>query len=293
MGATAIGVAAVAMPSVGASAQARGNYRLVLKDDAGNEYLDDRFRYETNTSTFWVEDADVRFGSSAADSATPDFSYSAGSRKITSRSILCHEIGDSVDIGGGRAGPDDSDPYGAPVTTEPGARLVRFWGRSWVSELKPGTHEAIGWDGGADGEQFALCGETAIHADGDQTPTSRPGRVHLRSTRPGEHSPRDGLIVTRLQQVCAAEDGDADTPSWTFWNDRATGLSRLRNEDGRTFLNASVGGKKVAGFSNPSGRMTGLALAYVDATGSINFETVEVGPPDSGGAGFRMLRVPN
>ncbi len=282
----------VGVASGQAFATAADSYEVVLRAN-GNDHLDPRFRFEPATNTFWFEDAHVRFGSRRSTNASPDFEYDPDARKIMAPSILCHEIGDSVDIGGGRTGPDNADPYRAnPETTEPTARLVRFWGRSWVSDTLPDSNEPIGWDAETDGESFSVCGEMTVEASGDQTPTSRPGRLVLRSTRPGEHLARDGLIVTRTQQLAAAEDGSSEAPAWTFL-DQTTGFSRREVGDGRVFLDASVGGERVADFRAPRGTATGMALTYFDESGEMRFEAVEVGPPDSGGAGYRMLRIGN
>lgn len=288
VGATLIGVAAFARPSFATT----DSYEVVLRDAAGNDYTDERFGYEPRTNTVWFSGVHVRFGSRDAVPSSPDFEYDPDSRKITAPSILCHEVGDSVDIGGGRAGPDNAAPHTRPETTAARARLVRFWGRSWVSDPRPDNGDPIGWDGDTDGEAFAICGEMAIQADGDQTPTSRPGQVVLRSTRTGEFQPRDGMIVSQQQQLVAAEDGTAATPSWTF-RDRGTGFSRSEVEDGRTFLNASIESQRVADFRRPNGASTGMAVAFIDGGGETRFEAIEVGPPNSGGEGYRMLRVRN
>ena len=290
VGAALVGIGAFARPALPAGEQ--NSYQLVLRDSAGREHVDDRFRYDVPTNTFWIEDAQVRFGSRDSGSVAPDFEFDIGARKLATRSILCHEVGDSVDIGGGRTGPNDAAPYTEPQTTEPNARLVRFWGRSWVDAFRPGSDERIGWDGGIDGENFAICGEMTVQADGEQTPISRPGRVVLRSTRPNEHSPRDGLIVSRQQQLCAADDGSPQAPSWTF-RDQETGHSRTELGDGRVFLNASISGQRVADFRAPIGTDTSVALAYIGDSGEVRFEAVEIGEPDSGGPGHRMLRIAN
>lgn len=289
VGAALIGVGAFARPSFAA---APDSYDIVLRDAAGNDYLDDRFGYEPRTNTVWISGAHVRFGSRESTPIAPDFEYDPDSRKITAPSILCHEIGDSVDIGGGRAGPNNAAPYTPPETTEPRARLVRFWGRSWVADPRPDNGEAIGWDGDSDGEDFAVCGEMTIEADGDQTATSRPGRVVLRSTRAGEYQPRNGLIVTNRQQLAAAVDGTSRAPAWTF-SDLQSGFSRHQVGDGRSFINASIDGARVADFRLPTASSTGMAVAFVDEEGEDRFEAVEIGAPNSGGDGYRILRVRN
>lgn len=291
----ALGAAALVAPASATAvfAQETLSYRLVLRDESGRTIAEDRFRYDEADNTVWLTGADIRFGDETPKGAAPDFLYDAANRKLTVRSLLCHEIGDSVDIGGGRAGPDNAARDTDPETTESYARLVRFWGRSWVSDPKPGTDEPIGWDGGSDGEGFALCAEMTISAYGPQSATSRPGRLHLRTTPPGEHAPRDGLVVTSRQQLCAGADGEFSRPAWTFLSDRGTGLSRLKIDDSRVFMNVSVEGQRVADFRAVAGAASGLALAFMNGEGEMRFEAVEVGEPDSAGPGFRMLRVRN
>jgi hypothetical protein len=290
IGAAVVGLGTIARPDL-APAQS-SSYRLVLKDDAGREYLDDRFRYDSDANKFWIEDAEVQFGSANVASTAPDFEFSANNHKTTTRSILCHEIGDSVDIGGGRIGPDGGAAESDFATTGSKSRIVRFWGRSWVATPRQDTGEPVGWDGGVNGEDFSVCGETTIEADGEQTPTSRPGQVVLRSTRENEHHPRDALVVTKNQQLCAADDGSSAAPSWSF-ADRKTGHSRTALADGRVFLDVSVAGNRSADFRTPTGAQTGMALAFFDEDGSVRFEAVEIGERDSAGNGYRMLRIKN
>ena len=289
VGAAFIGVGVLARPTLAAAAD---GYEIVLKDGAGAEYRDDRFRFDPPTNTFWLEGVQVRFGSRDRNPIAPDFEFGIGNGKLTTRSILCHEIGDSVDIGGGRAGPDNAAPNAEPETTGARSRLVRFWGRSWVATSRTGSTEPVGWDGDEDGEDFAICGEMTIEADGDQTPTSRPGRVVLRSTRPNEHNPREGLVVTKRQQLCAANDGSPAAPAWTFV-DKQTGFSRAQLRDGRVFVDVSISGKRIFDFRAPMGDQSSIALAYFGNDGDLRFEAIEVGGPDSGGPGYRILRVPN
>lgn len=286
-GAALVGVGVVAYPAMATT----DSYEVVLRSGDG-DIADPRFRYVRSTNTFWIEDAHVRFGSRQSNNASPDFEYDPDARKLMAPSILCHEIGDSVDIGGGRTGPDNADPYANPQTTEPTARLVRFWGRSWVADPRPGTNEAIGWDGDDDGENFSVCGEFTVEAAGEQTPTSRPGRLALRTTRHGSFLPENAMVVTPRQQLVAAKDGDPEAPAWTF-SDEKSGFSRSEVRDGRVFVSVSIGGGRVADFRAPQDRNTGLALTYFDQNGTLRLEAVEVGEEHSGGQGYRMLRVRN
>lgn len=94
---------------------------------------------------------------------------------------------------------------------------------------------------------------------------------------------------TRVRPVGAihADDGSASVPIYSFTSDTDTGMYRVAENA----IGFAVGGAEVGRFdTNSTAGQTRFALWDVD-NGTL--ERVSVGAADSGGAGFKVLRIPN
>lgn len=95
---------------------------------------------------------------------------------------------------------------------------------------------------------------------------------------------RTAYLGTSLRNA----DGSDTDPSYTFDSDPDTGVFR----QAANALGMSVGGVEHARLSVPGSGDTALLIRYDPGTGA-TFQRVTVGVADSGGTGFRVLRVPN
>jgi hypothetical protein len=83
--------------------------------------------------------------------------------------------------------------------------------------------------------------------------------------------------------------GSIGAPTWSFVDDPNTGIYN----PGPDQLGISAGTVQVALFRQPPSTDTTSLVLRVNRNGSVSTATVSVGPENSGGTGYRVLRVPN
>lgn len=140
--------------------------------------------------------------------------------------------------------------------------------------------------GGADGASIVYGAQIRAQVDGTPALGDMPGRISFLTASAGTTTLVERVRITSAGQL-RVSDGTAAVPGFAFINELATGLLR----PAANALGVAANGGEVARFdANATAGETRFMLYDVD-NGAL--ERVTVGVADSGGVGFKLLRIPN
>jgi len=142
-------------------------------------------------------------------------------------------------------------------------------------------------------QSFIIDTSSAYHRDGL---VGTPGMTFIADSNTGFYRPSadsigasaGGVLSLRIDSTSSYfRDGVANTPGLCFISDDNTGMWRPLSDT----LGFAAGGLEAARFDNSSS--SGQTRFLVFDVDNNQMERVTVGAADSGGSGFKVLRIPN
>jgi len=216
---------------------------------------------------------------------------SDGTPKLRVRSLVVRDLGDTPDIQLGAAGPDRG-PYNGPAEAFQWKGSTTGIGKIYGQVLAPDCRGQLDWVAGCG--NFGRTAVIEFALEGHPTGTSRPGSIRFYTTPDGSANEVYRGAFEKTGQFVVQTRGSAGLPTIAvpcgsqncgIWGD-ANGVQFSVRGPGSTSVDAG-------GFALPD-RDGGTSLTLVRRTGNdVTTVPVTEGPPDSCGAGYRCLRIPN
>ncbi|GEM_PF-2699973 len=209
--------------------------------------------------------------SSVANWRLGGFRWVSASGQLRTPRLMAWDRLDPPDIGLRREGDLSG---GNPVALRSGQNLGTIYWQPLVDQTFPG---------GGNGRSSQIYTLLA----GDPTATSVAANLHFATTPPGSTTPADALVLTETGRTQLQSRGDPKAPALSFGRE-PTGL--FQGSSGEASV--SIGGQEALRMSPPTTNET-AAWLLTNRDGNAEIQRVLVGPPDSGGSGYRALRVTN
>jgi hypothetical protein len=215
-----------------------------------------------------------------ATNVTPDFFFWSGRPRLFTRSLILEDTGDPPDIAirrnEGSFPNGDRQPMGIDYNIG-----IMHW-QPWDGT----SFHIINPDGSlkSQGRIAAIYARTAAVP----TQTNRAGRLIFQTARDGDVSARDSLIITQKGSLELQENGTNYDTALYWKGDPLTGLYKRQNGE----MSLAARGNENVRLSDADLNETGIWL-LTNRDGKRDIQRVEVGPVDSGGPGYRALRIKN
>lgn len=160
--------------------------------------------------------------------------------------------------------------FGSPTALSSNVTIFSLFGRAYYTTGGPGFH--------ANAAMYARTLEVP-------TSTAAGSRWLFRATPIGSVTPTDSFEIRSDSILC--RDGEVSAPAISFISDVDSGLYRSAANS----LRGAAGGVDSYAWDNDNTAGNTRFLIYDVDNGTL--ERVSVGAADSGGVGFKVLRIPN